>query len=144
MLLVVNMPPPLRSEPDGIDPVLVVPSKRIVVAEPMRNTKMVVRSNVPCVSSGVCCACLAQDAFVIPTCGRCEVPIALNDQQSHAHKIWLGAKFARLYHHKQFACRATATCSKMSRRIQLQVSFMNISDAMEASKSAGRQQLPIE
>jgi hypothetical protein len=53
VLLVVYIPPPLGAEAHRIKPMLVIPSDRVVPAVAMSHAIVVVRANMPPLSTGV-------------------------------------------------------------------------------------------
>jgi len=58
VLLVVYIPPPLGAEAHRIKPMLVIPSERVVVAVAMSHAIVMVRANMPPLSTGIRGACL--------------------------------------------------------------------------------------
>jgi hypothetical protein len=53
VLLVVYIPPPLGAEAHRIKPMLVIPGERVVVAVAMSHAIVVVRANMPPLSTGI-------------------------------------------------------------------------------------------
>jgi hypothetical protein len=60
VLLVVYIPPPLRAEADRIESMLIIASERVVVAVAMSHAIVVVRANMPPLSTGIRWACQHQ------------------------------------------------------------------------------------